>query len=123
MFYDGPDLNHPILVGWNRNSFVYCFSHWGSTDDFFFVTDFHCFFGGQSRHFKLSCETLYMLSPRLCIIIVFFSQKVNVIFVILLITIPSPSKGIISLSYIYFFRCYRFRNDTWPEYLSEFVYL
>ena len=33
IFYDGPDLNLCISVGWGRSSVVCCLVHRGSTDD------------------------------------------------------------------------------------------
>ena len=67
--YDGPDLKLLISIGWARRSFVCCLVHRGSTDDLLLLQ----ISGGvvrQTRYLHLSCNTLYLLSPRLCFFIV-----------------------------------------------------
>ena len=68
-FYDGPDLKLFILVGWNRSSFVCCLVHRGLTDDLLLL-QISSGVVWQTRDLYLSCNTLYLLSPRLCFFIV-----------------------------------------------------
>ena len=68
--YDCPELKLFILVGWDRSSFVCCFVHRGSTDDLVLLQIFSGVVS-QSRDLKLSHNTLYLLSPRLCFFIIF----------------------------------------------------
>ena len=67
--YDGPELKLFILVGLDQSSFVYCLVHRGSTDDLLLL-QISSGVVWQSRDLQLSCNTLYLLSPRLCFFIV-----------------------------------------------------
>ena len=58
-----------ISVGWDRSSFVCCLAHWGSTDDLLLL-QISSGVVWQTRDLHLSCNTLYLLSPRLCFFIV-----------------------------------------------------
>ena len=67
--YNGPDLKLFIIVGWGRSSFVCCLVHWGSTYDLLLL-QVSSGVDWQSRDLQLSCNTLYLLSPRLCFFMV-----------------------------------------------------
>ena len=68
--YDGPDLKLFILVGWDRRSSVCCFVHRGSTDNLLLL-QISSDVVWQSMDIQLSRNMLYLLSPRLCLVIVF----------------------------------------------------
>ena len=65
-----PDLKLFIFVGWDRSSFVCCLVQRGSTDELLLL---QIYIGvvWQTRDLHLSCNTSYLLSPRLCFFIVF----------------------------------------------------
>ena len=62
--YDGPDLKLFILVGWERRP-----SSVSSTDDLLLL-QISGVVVRQARDLHLSCNTLYLLSLRLCFFIV-----------------------------------------------------
>ena len=57
-----------VLVGWDRSSFVCCLVHRGSTDAVLLV---QISSGVVWQSSELSRNALYLLSPRLCFLIVF----------------------------------------------------
>ena len=67
--YDGPDLKLFIFVGWDRNSFICCLVHRGSTDDLLLLQIYSCVVW-QIRDLHPSRSTMYLLSPRFCFFIV-----------------------------------------------------
>ena len=67
---DSPDLKLFILIGWDRSSFVCCLVHRDSPNNHLLLQ----ISGGvvwQIRAMYLSGNTFYLLSPRLCFLIVF----------------------------------------------------
>ena len=64
---DGPDLKLLISDRWDRSSFVCCLVRRGATDGLLLLSIGVVW---QTRDLHLSCNTLYLLSPRLCFFVV-----------------------------------------------------